>query len=38
MRIINDFIHMTPGELLVHYWWLWALMLAGFIVFVIYRG
>lgn len=22
-QFLNDYIHMTQGELLVNYWWLW---------------
>jgi hypothetical protein len=28
-QFIHDMIHMTEGEKLVHYWWLWLLILIG---------
>jgi Mg2+ and Co2+ transporter CorA len=26
-KFIHDMIHMTEGEKLIHYWWLWALII-----------
>lgn len=28
MRFINDMIHMTEGEKLINYWWLWVVFIA----------
>lgn len=26
-KFINDMIHMTEGEKLINYWWLWLLLI-----------
>ena len=31
-QFIYDMIHMTEGEKLINYWWLWLLMFIGVIV------
>lgn len=31
-QFIHDMIHMTEGEKLINYWWLWLLMFIGVIV------
>lgn len=35
MQIINDFINLTQGQLLVKYWWLW---LSIIIIFILYEN
>jgi len=27
MNVINDFIHMTQGQLLLSYWWVWSIII-----------
>lgn len=33
--MINDFINLTQGQLLVKYWWLWLSILVLFIIYII---
>ena len=35
MQIINDFINLTQGQLLIKYWWLW---LSVIIIFILYEN
>lgn len=34
--MIEDFIHMTQGELLLHYWWLWSIIVIIAIVYMLF--
>lgn len=38
MQFINDLIHMTEGEKLVEYWWLWLIMLILFCLYILYKN
>ncbi len=29
MAFLSDWINLTPGQLLVKYWWLWTVIAAG---------
>ena len=28
-QFFYDMVHMTQGEKLIHYWWLWLILIAG---------
>lgn len=36
-NFIHDMIHMTEGQKLVNYWWLWLSILFGIIIFVLIK-
>ena len=34
-KFISDMIHMTEGERLINYWWLWLIILIGINIFLL---
>lgn len=36
MKFLDDMIHMTEGEQLIEYWWLWLVILFLFLLYVLY--
>lgn len=33
-QFINDMVHMTEGEKLIQYWWLWLLIVGGIFLYL----
>jgi hypothetical protein len=34
-QFIYDMIHMTEGERLINYWWLWLSMIAAIVIYLL---
>lgn len=36
--MLDDFINMTQGQLLIHYWWLWLSIVGVGVIYIIFFG
>ncbi len=38
MVCLKDFIHLTQGELLVKYWWVWLIIIVIVVVYELFKN